>query len=353
MKNKTILLLFLMSIMLFSQSLKEEKIDELFKEYNGENLPGASLIIIQNGNILLERNYGYAILEEKIPVTSETNFRLASVTKQFTAAAILQLINKGKFTLNSNLADLFEDFPSYGSKITVHQLLNHTSGLLDYENLIDTTDERQVYDSDVLEIMKNQNETYFEPGTKYQYSNTAYALLALIVEKYSGLSFNNYLMKNIFKPLEMNNSVAHKEGETIVKNRAFGYSRNNNGFKRDDQSQTSAVLGDGGIYSSVSDLAKWDAALYTNKILPEELFIKSISYTFTDNGDTVNYGYGWHLRKFGNWLVPHHTGSTRGFRNIIYRIPELHFTIILLTNRNEGAMIDLGEKIAEIYLIEN
>lgn len=352
MKNKTILLIFFMSVMLFSQTFKEDKIDELLKDYKGENIPGASLLIIQKGNILLEKNYGYANLEEKIPVTSETNFRLASVSKQFTATAVLQLINKGEFSLNSTLTDLFEDFPSYGSKITVHQLLNHTSGLLDYENLLDTTDERQVYDSDVLEVMKKQNKTYFEPGSKYQYSNSAYALLALLVEQYSGLSFNNYLIDNIFKPLEMNNSLAHKEGETIIHNRAYGYSRNNDGFKRDDQSKTSAVLGDGGIYSSVSDLAKWDAALYTNKILPEELFIKSISYNYTSNSDTVNYGYGWHLRKFNNWFVPHHTGSTRGFRTLIYRIPELYFTIILLTNRNEGAMIEIGEKIAEIYLIE-
>src|SRR5690606_16771362 len=148
----------------------------------------------------LQKNYGLANLEEKIPVTPQTNFRLASVTKQFTAASILLLSEGGKLSFDDNLQKIFPELPEYGKKIKLRNLVNHTSGLIDYEDLIPDTVTIQVMDADVLKMMMEQDTTYFEPGSKYQYSNSAYAVLAMVVEKISAISFPEFLKKNIFDP---------------------------------------------------------------------------------------------------------------------------------------------------------
>lgn len=339
-----------MTELVLSQSrLKSSAIDSLLAEYSG-NVPGASLMVIHNGKAAYKHSYGMADIEKAVPVTAKTNFRLASVTKEFTATAIMLLVKKGKLNFDDNLAQIFPGFPGYGKKITITDLLNHTSGLIDYESLIPDTDTVQVTDKDVLEMMMKQDSTYFEPGSKYQYSNTGYALLAMIVEKVTGKPFARFLKENIFKPLGMKNSIAYQKGISEVKNRAYGYSRKNGGFVRDDQSVTSAVLGDGGIYSSVDDLFKWDQSLYTGKIIPLKMKEKSFTRGTLSNGEKIDYGFGWHLKKFLGHEVVFHTGVTRGFRNVIYRIPSLKYTVIMLTNRNEGDSEGLAEKIVSLYL---
>lgn len=326
-------------------------IEDLFKKYNEPN-PGASLIIIQDGKILFKKGFGLANLEENIPVKSNTNFRLASVTKEFTAEAILLLIQEGKLKLEEKLTDIFPNFPEYGKKISIKNLLNHTSGLIDYENLIPDSATIQVSDKDVINMIMKQDSTYFEPGTKWQYSNTGYAILSQIVEKISNKSFPEFLKKNIFIPLEMESTAAHIKGKDEISNRAFGYDKTDSGWVRHDQSVTSAVLGDGGIYSNVEDLFKWDQALYTSKILKDEYRNSSMQRGSLSSGEKIDYGYGWRLTNFNGMEIVYHTGSTQGFRNIIYRIPAEKFTVIILTNRNEdGEFItkDLAEKVVSIY----
>ncbi|MBC6491356.1 serine hydrolase domain-containing protein [Flavihumibacter stibioxidans] len=324
-------------------------VDEIMKQYEGE-VPGASLMIIKDGKKILTRSYGYANLEKKERVSSRHNFRLASVTKQFTATAILQLVHRGKLSLQHKLTEIFPGFPAYGKVITVQHLLTHTSGIADYEDYVsDTAMHPQIMDKGVLDIVMKLDTVYFAPGEKYRYSNTAYALLALMVEKYSGLGFDDYLQKNIFRPLGMKQSLAFVPGDNEVKYRAYGYTQKDGRWKLKDQSSTSAVLGDGGIYSSVEDLYKWDQSLYLDKILPTELKQAAFSYHRLNNGDTVHYGFGWHLKKSpkGQQVI-YHTGSTSSFRNIIYRIPAENTTIIILTNRNfpvEEDMVGLAERI--------
>ena len=329
-------------------------IDSILSNYDGNGTPGASLMVIKNGKPVYTKSYGYADLENKTLVEPASNFRLASVTKQFTATGILQLINKEKLSLANTLTQVFPGFPAYGKNITIRHLLNHTSGLPDYENYVeDTAFNPQIKDQGVLDILMKTDTPYFEPGTKYQYSNSAYALLALIIEKYSGLSFAAYLKQNIFDPLDMNSTVAYEKGISNVKNRAYGYSRQNDVWILKDQSSTSAVLGDGGIYSNVEDLFKWNQSLYSGKILPLHLIQQASSYNTLNNGDTVHYGFGWHLkRNAANEQVVYHTGSTTSFRNIFYRIPEKKFSVILLTNRNrpqEEDMVGLAEKIIAAF----
>lgn len=336
-------------MLLVNLNAQIENVDSLFSEFNQDQCSGASVLVSINGQIVFEKSYGFANLEEKKRVETKTNFRLASVTKQFTAASIFILVQRELLKLETKLIDIFTDFPDYGNKITIKHLLTHTSGLIDYEDLIPDTATIQVKDADALRMMYEQSSTYFEPGTKFKYSNTGYALLAMVVEKISGISFAKFLEKKIFKPLQMNNTVAHEEGISAVNNRAYGYSQTDSGWIRKDQSLTSAVLGDGGIYSNVEELFKWEQSLYTNKILSDEICNEAMTRKTLNNGDKIDYGYGWHLKTYKGNEIVYHGGSTQGFRNVIYRVPAKKFTAIILTNRNEGEPEKIADQIFDIF----
>ncbi len=348
----TISLLFLMIRLSFPQNTEKlnQLIDSLFFEYDQPKTPGASVMVIHNGRTIFDKSYGFANLEKEERATRNTNYRLASVTKQFTAVAILMLTDKNKLTLSAKLTDVFVDFPEYGNKINIYHLLTHTSGLIDYEALIPDTATEQLHDIDVLNMMMKLDSTYFEPGSEYRYSNTGYTILALIVEKISGKTFAEFLKENIFIPLDMNSTVAFEKGKSVVQNRAFGYSRKDDGFFFDDQSLTSAVLGDGGIYSSTADLFKWDQSLYNDKLISLQLMSQTFSPAQLINGEKIKYGFGWHLEEFQSYQSVYHTGSTRGFRNVIQRIPDKKLTIIILTNRNEDEPKKIAEKIFDFIL---
>jgi CubicO group peptidase (beta-lactamase class C family) len=327
------------------------KIDALFADFNRPDAPGASVTVIQNGKVLLAKGYGLANVEEKIPCAPETNFRLASLTKQFTAMSILILAERKKLSLDESLVEFFPESPSYGRQITVRHLLSHTSGLIDYEDVIPAGTTIPVLDRDVLHLLLKQDKTYFPPGSKFRYSNSAYSLLSLIVEVRSGMPFTQFLKKNIFQPLKMNNSLAYEQGFSIVPNRAYGYSASGQSFTRTDQSLTSSVLGDGGIYSSVSDLFKWDQALYTTKLVSA----KSLKLAFTSgllptDYPNSHYGFGWFIGNYRGLKEIWHYGGSRGFTTRIARFPEKKFTLVILANRNDAKISDLPHKITDLYL---
>lgn len=327
-----------------------DKIDEIMHEYSGEESPGAALMVIKDGQPVLTRSYGLADIENKTPVTATTNFRLASITKQFTATAVLTLVQDSLLMVETPIRKILPELPPATEGITIRHLLNHTSGIIDYEDFVaDTAMNPQITDAGVLEILRDKDSLYFTPGEKYRYSNSAYALLALVVERISGKSFASYLKDRIFLPLGMDNTVAYEKGITEVPNRAFGHDKKDGNWIRRDQSSTSAVLGDGGIYSSVTDLFKWDQALYTDAILSDSLRLKMFEYQQLNDGETIPYGWGFHLKKNekGDEVV-YHTGSTTSFRNIFYRIPGKKLSVILLTNRNfpaEFGMVPLAEAV--------
>lgn len=334
----------------------EEKIDEIFNDYNKPDMPGAAVMVLKNGEIIFQKGYGLANVEKNLRVTSTTNFRLASVTKQFTAMSILMLIDRGQLKLETTLKEIFPEFPDYGKNIKIKNLLQHTSGLIDYEDLISDTVTVQVKDKDVLDLIMQTDSTYFQPGSQHRYSNTGYALLALTVEKISDKPFRDFLKDNIFQPLGMDNTIAFENNINEVKNRAYGYNIKDNFIEFTDQSITSAVLGDGGIYSSLNDLYKWDKALYTGKLIDKKYLAESWTRGITTIGVDFPYGYGWRLEKYHNTEAVYHTGSTRGFRNIIYRVPEKNFTIIILTNRDAGSefsTLEFAHKMINFYFSNN
>lgn len=322
----------------------EQETDRIFDEYQGEGVPGAVVRVIKDGQPVMTRAYGMADIEDEVPVTAETNFRLASVTKQFTAMCILILVDRGELALTDSLTDVFPDFPAYGREITITHLLQHTSGLKDYEPFVPEDSPVQVVDADVLKLMRAQDGTDFEPGSEHRYSNSGYAVLAMIVEKVSGQTFPEFLQQNIFGPLGMANTVAHREGVSTVSNRAYGYNVTDDGVEFSDQSPWSAVLGDGGIYTSVVDLTLWDAALYTDDLVSAELKRQAFTPFLED------YGFGWRIDEYAGHLRMHHSGSTVGFRNFIERFPDDRLTVIVLSNRRNPEVDPLAERVADLFL---
>ena len=326
------------------------KVDALFQDFNHAGSPGASVLVIKRGKVVLAKSYGMANVEERIPCGTNTNFRLASVTKQLTAMAVMILAERGKLSLNERLTDCFPEFPAYGNQITLRHLLTHTSGLIDYEDVIPKGTTLPVLDRDVLRLLMQQDKNYFPPGTKYRYSNSAYALLALIVEARTGNTFARFLKDNIFLPLKMTDTLAYEPGLSVVPNRAFGYSPDAGGFRRTDQSLTSSVLGDGGIYSSVADRCQWDQALYTDKLVSRKML--KLAFTpgpATDHPNT-GYGFGWFIGQYRGLREIWHSGNSLGFTTRIARFPDKKFTVIILTNRNEAPIAEFAHRIADWYL---
>jgi CubicO group peptidase (beta-lactamase class C family) len=241
------------------------------------NVPGVAVLVVRNGQPVFRRGYGVTDLRTRHPIAAKTNFRLASFTKQFTATCIMLLVHDGKLHYDDHLTDFFPEFPPYGKSITVRNLLNHTSGLPDYEDILmkqfpDTPEEKipQILDAGVPKLLEQQTGGKFAPGSKWEYSNSGYAVLAMIVEKVSGKSFGQFLQERIFTPLKITNTLAYEKGKNEVPHRAYGHTKVDGVWHETDQSPTSAVLGDGGIYSSLDDLAKWDRSLRDHTLLSEE-----------------------------------------------------------------------------------
>jgi CubicO group peptidase (beta-lactamase class C family) len=355
----TLVFVYLMCLVILSscapyteQFTSSHAVDTMFTEFSQPGAPGASLSIIEGGHVLYTKAYGLADVAGHVQATTRTNYRLASVTKQFTATAILMLVERGKLSLDSPLSEVLPGTPLCAHDVRIRHLLNHTSGLVDYEDLIPGSQTVQVLDADVLRLLNKVDSLYFPPGSKFQYSNSGYSLLALVVEAVSGEPFALFLKKNIFEPLGMNHTVAYQNGISTVDNRAFGHSRTDTGFVQTDQSVTSAVLGDGGIYSSVEDLFKWDQDLSGNRLISGALRQQSFTPAVLNDGSKTKYGFGWYAEPYKGHESIYHTGSTRGFRNAIFRLPDRQLTIIILTNRNEGEPVDIAKKIADLMLAE-
>ncbi len=350
MNSRLLFAFFILFSFIGSAMNQEEAIDDLFKEFDRPGSPGASLTVIKNGKPVFAKGYGLANLEKKILCSTNTNFRLASLTKQFTATAILILAERRSLSLEDHITRFFPEFPDYGKQISIRHLLTHTSGLVDYEQVIPAGTTIPVSDRDVLLLLLKQDHLKFSPGEKFDYSNTGYSFLALIVEAASGQKFATFLRENIFQPLGMTNSLAYEPGISSVPNRAFGYAKTENGFEFSDQSLTSAVLGDGGIYSSVADLFQWDQALSTEKLVSRKMLEQAFA-THSTNSDSPGsgYGFGWYIGKYRDAKKIWHYGSTCGFSTRMERFPEKNLTVIILTNRRDAKISDVPQKIADLY----
>lgn len=333
----------------FAEGVPHAAIDRLMQRYAGEG-PGASLLVLKDGQPVIAQGYGRSDLGTGVMADTKTAYRLASVSKQFTAAAVLLLVQDGVLTLHDPVRKWLPSLPESTQGITLQHLLTHTSGLIDYEDLMAANYAGQITDAGVLALLENEQRLYFPPGTGYRYSNGAYALLALIVAKASAKTYPDFLRARIFQPLGMRNTLAYVKGGPPVPHRAWGYSVQDGHWEKTDQSSTSAVLGDGGIYSTIDDLARWDAALYDDRLLSDGLRAQMFTPHVTVVGEPyqASYGFGWRITGDSVW----HSGETVGFRNVILRYPAQRLTVILLSNRNDPEPYPTALAIAALFKSE-
>lgn len=331
------------------------RIDSIFAPLAGPESPGLAVLVRKGGKTIAQRGYGVRDLRTKARINASTNFRLASFTKQFTAMAVMLLVHDGKLRYDDRLTRIFPDFPEYGRAITVQHLLTHTSGLPDYEDLMGGgrwTERQQIQDAEVLTLLKQSAKSKFAAGTSWAYSNSGYVILGLMVAKVSGVPFGEFLRQRIFQPLHMSSTLVYVKGENSVPNRAFGHTKQADRFVESDQSATSATQGDGGIYSNLEDLAKWEQALERHVILSEaEMKPAMTAVRLADGaeprwpaapgddnlnpGKPVAYGFGWFLDPYQGRPRIWHSGSTSGFRTVIERFTADNLAIVILCNRTD------------------
>lgn len=356
-----VMLLFVLASFAADQN-DGDRMGAIFAGFESTNAPGCAVLIKKAGRTVFQRGYGITDFQTRRKVDELTNFRLASLSKQFTAMAVMLLVHDGKLHYEDRLTDIFPDFPDYGRAITIRNLLNHTSGLLDYEDLMPKPDpniaveQTQIHDGGVLDLLKQQKTTKFVPGTKWDYSNSGYVVLGIVVAKVSGKSFDEFLRDRLFVPLKMMNTVVYVREKNEVAHRAFGHSKEAAGWKQTDQSPTSATLGDGGIYSSIADLSKWDDALGQHRLLDDKEMQAAITpVRVPDNSvgqmdlSPAEYGFGWFLNPYRQHRRMWHYGETMGFRTNIQRFIQDGLTIIVLCNRTDVDPGSLGLKVADLF----
>jgi len=321
----------------------EERIDALLTPYQSPR-PGLALRLVRGEQIVIERTIGLAELDSMQTVGATTNFRLASITKHLTALAILMLVEDGRLTLDTRLNEVLTQFPEYAERISIQHLLQHQSGLPDYEPLVSLDRQPRIRDQGVVNLLQQINQLDFEPGTSYHYSNSGYAVLTVIVETITGQAFETFLEERIFNPSKMSQSVAFVQGQNEVLNRAMGYTVRNAEIIETDQSAYSAVLGDGGVYSSIADLTTWHRVGFGRALISDRLFSAMMTPALE------RYGFGWRIDHFEGHTRYHHSGSTSGFRNFIAHFPDLDLTLMILTNRAGPDVLPIGEEILRLYL---
>ncbi len=327
------------------------KADSILNSIVDKNSPGYALMIIKNNVVLLSKGYGLSNIEKQEKINPNSSFYLASLSKQFTGMAYGILYEKGLIDFDDYAADYLPGFPSYGKEIKIKHLLTHTSGLPDYYAFIGE-DITEFSNKDVWNILVERDSLLFTPGEKYSYSNSGYVLLSILLEKITGEKFANFMKENIFTPLGMENTLVHDESKPEIKNKAVGYSRNSSGsFVLNDYNLS--TTGAGGIFSTLNDLLKWDEALYTEKLVKKSTMEKILTPFILNNGESANYGFGWMVKKFEEGknkgkIYYLHTGSLKGYRNIIIRYPEESLTLICLSN--SGKPLDNALDIFKMFL---
>lgn len=335
------LYLFIISIALYTHSFGQSKQDkELAKQVqqsisdNFANFaPGCAVLLAKKGEVLLEKGYGTANLELNVPMKPEMVFRIGSITKQFTAVSILQLVDKGKIALSDSIQKFIRNFHFKGKTITIEHLLTHSSGIRGYEQIdakvpnairVDFTPKSVIDSLDRLSLE-------FDPGTKYHYSNSNYFLLGYIIEAVTGKTYQQYLEENIFTPAGLH-ATFYENQEQIITNRASGYSLSDGKYRNAGFISMSTVYSAGALLSNVSDLFKWHQALYSGQLIKNETFAKAITPYKLNNGKQVEYGYGFFIKTENGINSIGHGGAIDGFRAIEMYYPDQDIFIALLIN---------------------
>ena len=316
-----------------------QNVDKFIRSYVNENGPGISILIKKDRKPILKRSYGYSNIKTKQKVSSDIPFYLASVSKQFTAMSIMLLQEKGKLDYSDPISNFLEEAPPLWSDITIHHLLTHRSGIPDYLNDLGLY-RPSLTNQDVLQDLLKIKDLEFEPGSKFDYSNSGYMLLTIIASRVSGIPYHEYMKINVFDKLGMNQTLVYDESKPEIPGRAIGYY--SNGDLRDYNLLTT---GDGGMFSTIDDLDKWEQSFYDNLLINEET--KEMAYT---SYESDGYGYGWGIRKLEAYDHYAHGGGLEGYRSLISRIPAKDFSVFILSNGSYDWIYHLRNEIIRVYL---
>jgi len=328
----------------------EKQIDQLFTEWNNLQSPGAAVAVAKDGKIIFEKGYGSAELEYNIPITSGTVFHIASVSKQFTAFAILLLEKEGKLSINDDIRKYIPEVPDFGKVITLNHLLHHTSGLRDQWELLAMAGWRlddNITTEQILRLVSRQKELNFNPGDRELYCNTGFTLLAEVVARVSGMSFTEYTRTYIFEPLKMTHTLFYDNCEKLVRNRAYSFYSDSTGYKKSNLNYS--TVGATSLFTTAPDLCLWSMN-FEHPVVGKEIMDRMAERGILNNGDTINYAMGQVKGAYKGLKFFAHGGADAGYRSQLMRIPGEHFSVNVLSNLASFNPWALAAKITDIYL---
>ncbi|MQY61489.1 serine hydrolase [bacterium] len=334
------------------------KVDELFKQWDKGDSPGAAVGIFKDGRIIYARGYGIANLEYALPWTPQTPSRIGSISKQFIAMCIAILAEQGKISLDDNIRKYIPDWPEYDGPVQLSHLVHHTSGVREYLTLVSLMGKPEgsgyIYTpKELVRTLSRQKEINFKPGDEYSYSNSGYFLLSEIVSRVSGLETSAFAKKYIFDPLGMNNTHFHDDPNMIVKNRAYGYSpKKEDGYRLDILRLK--VIGDLGVFTTIKDFLKWDQNFYENKLGDgtQNLINMMLTCGKLNNGEEIPYAFGLNISRYGGLKIVSHGGSAVGYQAQYMQFPDQRFSVVILSNLSNFSTGRIARKIADLYLAD-
>ena len=355
------------SILATSSDPQPQAVDRVFAHYDHTSTPGCALGVFRDGKVIYTRGYGMADLNQGTPITPATVFYIASTSKQFTAMSIALLAEQGKISLDDGVRKWVPELPLYAEKITIRHLVHHTSGIRDYLGLWALSGRSiadEIPEAAALDLISRQRAVDFEPGSEYSYSNSGYFLLSVIVKRASGLSLRQFAQANIFGPLGLTSTHFHDNGAEIVPRRAEGYQPSGVGGAETEGNQPSvaggfeivrtsfAGVGDGGLLTTVTDLAKWDENFFGNRLgsRGQGLIDQVTTVGRLTSGEQENYAFGLMTRTYRGLPVIDHGGAFIGFRAQLMRFPTQHFSVAILCNDYTAAPERLAEQVADLFL---
>lgn len=324
------------------------QVDVLFARYAEGVQPGAAVMVIRNGKIVHQAGYGYAALEQRRPITADSAFRLASVSKQFSAMAVMVLADEGKLSYDDPVRRWLPELAPYEG-LTVRHMLTHTGGLPEYYDVIDTSSGMPT-NADALKLLGEIGKPVFKPGERWEYSNPAFDMLPPLVKAVSGQDFATFMHERVFVPAGMETAVIFDETEPEIGNRVIGYEPDGDGFQRNDYDALNHIVGSGGMYATLKDFYHWDQALYGDSIVSQAQIDAAYTPMLLNDGESTNYGFGWRIEEYKGRRCVRHGGSWVGFRTHIARFPDDRFTVVILSNRADFDAGSYVGPIADIYL---
>ena len=327
-----------------------QTIDNLLQEAYKPNEPGVAVIVVRDGKAIYRKGQGMANLELGIPIEPDMVFRIGSLTKQFTAVAILMLVEQGKLALNDSITKFLPDYPTHDHLITVEHLLTHTSGIKSYTSMPEWSPlwRKDFTVQELIDFFKNQPMD-FAPGKRFEYSNSGYILLGAIIEKASKQTYEQFIQHRIFEPLGMKHSY-YDSPLRVIPRRAAGYDKGPDGYTNAAYLSMTQPYSAGSLASSVDDMALWDAALYTGQLLKQDTLQQAFAAHRLADGSENEYGYGWFTSKLTGHVAASHGGGIHGFRSFAIRLPEDHVFVAALSNNTGTHPEQLALKIAALAI---